>query len=172
MIIKPKVVDLMNAQIKSEFTASAQYIAIAIHFDEEALPELAGFFYRQAEEERDHAMRFIHFMLEAGAKPLIPSIPDLRNEFQNAEEAVKYALDQEMKVTNEINNLVSVSLAENDHTSNQFLQWFVTEQVEEISTMTTLLQTIRHANKNLLLVEDFVRRNPQHAAEAGAEGAE
>ena len=172
MIIKPKVVDLMNAQIRSEFTASAQYVAIAIHFDEAALPELAGFFYRQAEEERDHAMRFIHFMLEAGAKPIIPSTPELKNEFSDAGEAVQYALDQEMKVTDEINNLVSLSLAENDHTSNQFLQWFVTEQVEEVSTVTTLLQTIRHAGSNLLLVEDFVRRNPQHANEAGAGAAE
>ena len=164
MIIKPKLVDAMNAQLRSEFGASAQYIAIAVYFDEMALPELAGFFYRQSEEERMHAMKFVHFMLETGAKPIIPSIPDLRNEFGGPADAVQFALQQEMRVTDEINNLVSLAVAENDHTSNNFLQWFVTEQVEEIDTMSTLLQTIKHAGSNLLLVEDFVRRNPQHAA--------
>ncbi|HID53681.1 MAG TPA: ferritin [Anaerolineae bacterium] len=170
MIIKQKVVDLMNAQIKSEFSASAQYIAIAIYFDEAALPELAQFFYRQSEEERGHALKFIHFMLETGAKPLIPSLPEFKNAFESPAEAVQFALDQEMKVTDEINNLVTTAIAEGDHTSNQFLQWFVTEQVEEVDTMTTLLQTIQHANGNMLLVEDFVLRNPQHAgaAEGGA----
>lgn len=170
MIIKSKVVDAMNAQIKSELSASAQYIAIAIYFEMEALPELAGFFFRQSLEERDHAMRFINFMLEVGAKPLIPSTPDMKNEFTDAADAVQYALNQEMKVTREINDLVSLAVAENDHTSNQFLQWFVTEQVEEIDTMTNLLQTIKHAGTNLLLVEDYVLRNPQQAA-AGAGAA-
>ncbi len=168
MIIKEKVVDAMNAQIVSEFGASAQYIAIAVYFDEEALPELANFFYRQSEEERMHGMKFVHFMLEAGAKPIIPGLPEMKNSFEDASEAVQYALTQEMKVTDEINNLVSVSMAEADYASNQFLQWFVTEQVEEVDTMTTLLQTIKHANGNMLWVEDFVRRTPQHAA--GAEG--
>jgi len=164
MIIKQKVVDAMNAQLISEFTASAQYIAIAIYFDEEALPDLAAFFYAQAEEERMHAMKFVHFMLEAGAKPIIPSTPDLKNSFDNAAEAVQYALTQEMTVTDEINNLVSIAISEGDYASNQFLQWFVTEQIEEVDTITTLLQTIKHANNNLLFVEEFVRRNPQHAA--------
>jgi ferritin len=163
MIIKQKVVDLMNAQIRSEFSASLQYIAIAAHFDDMALPELASFFYRQADEEHEHAMKFVHFMLEAGTKPIIPSIPKLVNEFDGVSEPVQHALDQELKVTDEINNLVSMAIAENDHISNQFLQWFVTEQVEEVDTMSTLLQTIQHAAGNLLLVEDFVRRNPQHA---------
>ncbi|MFQ5434262.1 MAG: ferritin [Anaerolineae bacterium] len=170
MIIKSKVVDAMNAQIRSEFSASAQYVAIAIYFDEESLPQLAQFFYTQAEEERMHAMKFVHFMLDAGAKPIIPSTPELKNEFGSAAEAVQYALDQEMKVTDEINNLVSLATAENDHISNQFLQWFVMEQVEEVSTMTDLLQTIKHAGNNMLFVEDYVMRNPQHDNEAG--GAE
>lgn len=169
MIIKDKLVEAMNAQIRSEFSASAQYVAIAVYFDEESLPELAGFFYRQAEEEREHAMKFIHFMLETGAKPIIPPVTDLKNEFASAEEAVEFALHQEMKVTDEISNLVSLALTEGDHTSNNFLQWFVTEQVEEIDTMSTLLATIRHAGSNMLWVEDFVRRTPQHAA-GGEEG--
>ena len=158
MIIKPRVVEAMNAQIQSEFTASAQYVAIAVYFDEQTLPDLAAFFYRQAEEERMHAMKFVHFMLEAGARPIIPGLPEIRNEFSSASDAVQFALDQEVKVTNQINNLVSIAEAENDYASAQFLQWFVTEQVEEVDSMTTLLNTIKHAGGALLLVEDFVRR--------------
>jgi len=165
MIINEKLVEAMNRQIRSEFSASQQYIALAIYFDGESLVELANFFYRQSEEEREHAMKFVHFLLEAGAKPLIPDLPEFKNEFASAAEAVQFALDQEIKVTDQINNLVTLAIAEQDHISNNFLQWFVTEQVEEVDTMTTLLQTIQHAGSSLLLVEDFVRRNLQHTAE-------
>ena len=169
MIIKPKVVEAINAQIQSEFTASAQYVAIAVYFDEQTLPDLAAFFYRQAEEERMHAMKFVHFLLEAGAKPIIPGLPEMRNDFESASDAVQFALDQEVKVTNQINNLVSIAEAEKDYASSQFLQWFVTEQVEEVDSMTTLLNTIKHAGGALLLVEDFVRRAMAAGGEAAAE---
>ena len=170
MIIKPKVAEAMNAQIKSEFGASAQYVAIAVYFDEETLPDLAAFFYAQAEEERMHAMKFVHFILEAGGKPIIPGLPEMRNHFESASDAVQFALDQEIKVTNQINNLLSIAEAEKDYASSQFLQWFVTEQVEEVDSMTTLLNTIKHAGGTLLLVEDFVRRTM--AAGGGEASAE
>jgi ferritin len=166
-IISSAIVDTMNQQIKSEFTASAQYVAIAVYFDDEGLPDLAGFFYRQAEEERMHGMKFVHFMLDAGVRPTIPATPELRNEFTGAADAVQYALEQEVRVTNEINNLVTIAKENKDHTSENFLQWFVTEQVEEISSMTSLLQTIRHAGPSLLLVEDYVRRIAAAPAAAG-----
>ncbi len=168
MIINQRTADAMNDQIQSEFLASAQYVAIAIYFDEAGLPDLAQFFYRQAEEEREHAMKFVQFMLETGAKPLIPGLPDVRNGFNDAADAVQYALDQEMKVTDQINNLVRIAMEENDFISNNFLQWFVNEQVEEVDSMTTLLQTIKHAAGNLLFVEDFVRRNVPHAGQGEA----
>ena len=168
MIVKPKVVEAMNTQIQSEFAASAQYIAIAVYFDEAGLPDLAGFFYRQSEEEREHAMKFVHFLLEAGAKPLIPGLPEMKNEFESAADAVQFALDQEVKVTNQINNLVSLAESEKDYASHNFLQWFVDEQVEEVDSMSSLLQTIKHAGSALLLVEDYVRRK---MAGEGATGA-
>ncbi len=170
MIVKEKSIQAMNEQIRSEFTASAQYVAIAVYFDEEGLPDLAQFFYRQAEEERMHAMKFVHFLLETGAKPIIPGLPDVKNEFSSASDAVAFALRQEEMVTEQINHLVSIAVSEQDHTSNQFLQWFVTEQVEEVDSMTTLLQTIKHAGSNLLLVEEFVCRQ-MAAGEAEEETA-
>lgn len=168
-IISSAIVETMNQQIKSEFTASAQYVAIAVYFDDEGLPDLAGFFYRQAEEERMHGMKFVRFMLDAGVKPTIPATHELRNSFSGAADAVQYALEQEVRVTNEINNLVTIAKENKDHTSENFLQWFVTEQVEEVSSMTSLLQTIKHAGPSLLLVEDYVRRIAAAAAteEAG-----
>ncbi len=165
MPLNPQIIDPFNVQIKSEFSASAQYVAIAVYFDEMGLGELANFFFRQSEEEREHAMKFIHFMLESEAKPLIPGVPDLRNTFDSPSDAVQFALNQERKVTDEINNLVDIAIREGDHAANNFLQWFVTEQVEEIDTMSTLLQTIKLAGDNMLWVEDYVRRNPQHADE-------
>jgi ferritin len=165
MSLSANVVNPFNAQIKSEFTASAQYIAIAIYFDEMGLVELANFFFSQSEEERDHAMKFINFMLDSEVKPLIPSVPELRNSFDSPGDAVQFALDQERKVTSEINNLVNIAIREGDHAANNFLQWFVDEQVEEVDTMSRLLQTIKLAGNNLLLVEDYVLRNPQHAEE-------
>lgn len=170
MIIKQAVVDAMNEQIQSEFGASAQYVAIAIYFDDLSLPELANFFYRQSEEEREHAMKFVHFLLEAGAKPLIPGLPDMLNEFESPSNAVQFALDQEIKVTNQINNIMAIATEHKDFTSQTFLQWFITEQVEEVDTMSTLLQTIKHSGDVMLLVEDFVRRNfPGHGEEEEGE---
>lgn len=159
MIIKEKLVAAINGQVRNEFMASSQYVAIAVYFDEEGLPDLAGFFYQQAEEERLHAMKFIHFLLETGGRPVIPGLPDVRNGFESAADAVQYALNQEIKVTSQVNDLVSLARAEKDVTSDNFLQWFVTEQIEEVDTMTSLLQTVKHATHNLLLVEEYVRRN-------------
>lgn len=171
MIIKEKLVAAINGQVRNEFAASNQYVAIAVYFDEEGLPDLAGFFYRQAEEERMHAMKFVHFLLETGGRPVIPGLPDARNTFESAADAVQYALGQEIKVTSQINDLVSLARAEQDIISDNFLQWFVNEQIEEVNTMTNLLQTIKHAGNNLLWVEDYVRRNAAAAADAAATAA-
>lgn len=171
MMLKQRVVDSLNEQLISEFGASAQYVAVAVYFEEMVLPELAQFFFRQAEEERMHAMKIVRFLLETGCKPIIPATPELRNEFESVEDAVQMALDQEVKVTEEINNIMRIAGEEADYSTQSFLQWFVNEQVEEVDTMTNLLQTIRHAGGNLLWVEDYVRRNPQHGGEGATGGA-
>ena len=172
MIIKKEMENAINEQIGHEFMASAQYVAIAIYFDDESLPELATFFYNQSEEEREHAMKMVKFLLDTGAYPIIPPIPELRNSFENPSDAVGYALAQEITVTNQINAMVSLAREVGDHASDNFLQWFVDEQVEEVDSMSTLLQTIKHAGPSLLLVEDYVRRAIAAAAAAEAGGEE
>lgn len=166
MLVNQKLVEAINEQIKNEFLAASQYVAIAIYFDEAALPALAGHFYAQADEEREHAMKFVRYLLDAGAKPLVPALPEVRNDFEGAEDAVQCAVDGELKVTRQINNLVGLAHETSDHMTHTFLQWFVREQLEEVSSMNTLLQTIRHAGSSLLLVEDFIRRG-EIAGQAG-----
>ena len=171
MIVHPNCVEGLINQIQNEFKASAQYTAIAAYFDMEGLPALASFFYRQSDEERMHAMKFVRYLLDAGAKPVIRGFSDIRNEFTGAHDAVECALKSELMVTQQINDLVATAVKNNDYMTNTMLQWFVNEQLEEVSSMSTLLQTIKHAGSSMLLVEDYVRRmGDPHAAANGAEG--
>lgn len=170
MLIKQTVVDAINKQVVEEFTASLQYAAIALHFGRETLPELSKFFHLQAGEEHEHAMKLLQYVNEAGGQPLIGPTKEVKNHFETAEETVQLALDQELRVTSQINNLVDIAIKENDHLTRQFLQWFVMEQLEEVASMTDLLNTVRRAGEdNLLLVEDFLSRNPHSGAGGAAE---
>ena len=157
MLISPKMNDAINEQIGHEFAAMLQYVAIATYFDGEALPMLARHFYRQAEEEREHAMRFVKYVVDAGGKVAIPAIPAVKSGFRAAEEAVKLSLDRELTVTKQINDLVDLSIREKDHMSKNFLDWFVKEQLEEVSSMDTLLRMVRRAGESgLLFVEQYL----------------
>ena len=169
MIFSERMNAAINEQIGHEFGASLQYVSIASYFDRESLPELARHFYRQAEEERDHAMRFVQYVADAGGLVGIPSIPAPQADFASAEEAVQLSLDWENTVTKQIGSLVDLALKENDHTSKTFLDWFVTEQLEEVSSMSTLLGMIRRAGKDgLLFVEAYVGRRPASGPTAPA----
>jgi ferritin len=159
MIISAKMAKAINEQIGREFGASLQYVAIATHFDSESLPRLAKHFYGQAEEEREHAMRFVKYLVDAGAKVAIPNVDGPKSEFATAEECVKLSLRWEEAVTKQIHALMDLAVKESDHTTQQTLQWFVEEQLEEISSMDRLLSVVRRAGEGqLLLVEDFLAR--------------
>lgn len=159
MLISDKMNSALNEQIGHEFGASLQYVSIATYFDADSLPELARHFYRQAEEERDHAMRIVNYVVDAGGKVVIPAVPAPKSAFGGAEEAVKLSVDWELEVTRQINALVDLARKESDHTTENFLQWFVTEQLEEVSGMETLLSIVRRAGQGgLLFVEDYLAR--------------
>ena len=158
MLTSKKVVTAINKQIGNEFGASMQYIAIAAYFSGDALPQLAQHFYRQAAEENDHAMRFIKYLIDAGGRVVIPAIGAPQPTFKNAEEAIKLSLDQEIEVTHQINALVELARSENDFITNNFLQWFLTEQLEEVSSMDTLLKIVQRGADNLLSVEEYLAR--------------
>jgi ferritin len=150
----------LNKQVVEEFSASAQYTAMAYYFESETLPGLAEFFHAQADEERGHALKLLSYISEAGGQPLVPATNEPKNHFEDAEEVVQIALNQELKVTEQINSLVDLAIKENDHLTRSFLQWFVDEQLEEVSSMSDLLNVVRRAVKtNLLLVEDYLARH-------------
>lgn len=159
-LIRQSMIDALNKQVVEELSAEGQYIAIALYFDSETLPELSKFFHAQAAEEHEHAMKLLQYVSDAGGHPVVPATKEPKNHFETAEEAVQLALNQELKVTDQINKLVDLAIKENDHLTREFLQWFVTEQLEEVSTMTDLLAVVKRASQtNLLLAEDFLARS-------------
>ncbi|HYY29111.1 MAG TPA: ferritin [Chthoniobacterales bacterium] len=174
MIVNPKIVPPINEQIGNEFSAMLQYYAIAAHFGAEALPELSSHFRKQAEEEKEHALRFIQFLLDAGARVDIPGVPAPQANFKVAEDAVKLSLEQEERVTGQINALVALAKAESDYTTDNFLQWFVKEQLEEVASMEQLLRVVQRAGEaNMLRVEEYLAREIGHGtALAGQAGSD
>src|SRR5262245_157878 len=151
-------VDALNEQISNEFAASQQYIGAAVYYDSETLPRLAAFFYRQAVEERNHAMIMVQYLLDNEEEVRIPDIKSQQTSYDDVVGPVKMALDQEKRVTEEINSLFKLARDKGDFGAEQFLTWFVKEQVEEVSSMTDLLNVVQRAKDNPLLIEDFLAR--------------
>lgn len=168
MLTSQRIIDAINQQIGNEFSAMLQYTAIAAHFDGETLPELAAFFKRQAEEEKDHAHRFIKYVLDTGGKVAIPAVSAPINSFNFAEEAVRLSLEQEKTVTRQVNSLVHIAKEEADYLSDTFFQWFVTEQLEEVASMEDLLRVVQRAGEaNLLRVEEYLARKYGYKGASG-----
>jgi bacterioferritin B len=149
---------LLQEQVRHEFTASQQYIALAVWFDGHDLPQLAKHFYRQSLEERNHAMMIVRYLLDNDIQPPIPGVDEVRNDFADANDIVTLALKQEKEVTDEIVKLAKTARDEDDYKGEQFMQWFIKEQVEEVAQMTTLLNVMKRASGNLFDVENFLAR--------------
>ncbi|MGY2745946.1 ferritin [Arthrobacter sp. UYCu723] len=153
----PKFNELLTRQVGNEFAASHQYIAVAAWFDRQDLPQLAKHFYRQSLEERNHAMMMVRYVLDRGLKIAVPGIGPVRNDFAKVEEPLALALAQEQEVTENIKELFAAARSENDALGEQFMLWFLKEQVEEVASMTTLLNIARRAD-NLFDIENFLAR--------------
>jgi ferritin len=151
-------VERLNEQIAYELAASQQYIANAVYFDAETLPRLAAFFYAQAVEERNHALMMVRYLLDADAPVTIPGVAAPESQFGDIVAPVALALEQERRVSDQIAGLMAVAREERDYMSEQFVQWFLKEQVEEISTMSALLTVIERSSDTPMLVEDYLVR--------------
>jgi bacterioferritin B len=153
-----KLIAAFNEQIGRELGASNLYVSIATHFDAEALPRLSSFFYRQAEEEREHAMRFVKFIMDVDGRVRIPAVSAPQHDFAGAEEAVTKALDSERAVSKAIFALARLADEEHDYFARRFLDWFIDEQREEEATMSALLQVVQRAKgpSGLLQVEEYL----------------
>jgi ferritin len=148
----------LNEQIANEFAAQQQYIAAAVYYDSETLPRLAAFFYRQAVEERNHAMMMVQYLLDTNEEVQIPDIEAKRTRFDDAVAPVKMALEQEERVGEEINALFKLARDNGEYRAEQFMQWFVKEQVEEVALMQDLLNVVERSSADLLLVEEYLAR--------------
>jgi ferritin len=151
-------VQQLNEQVANEFAAHQSYVACAVYYDGETLPQLARFFYRQALEERDHAMMMVQYLLDADARVAVPGIAAPQTEFGDIVAPVALALAQERRVTEQINALAATARAEGDFTSEQFMQWFIKEQVEEVATMSDLLRVVERSQDDPMAIEDYMVR--------------
>jgi bacterioferritin B len=148
----------LNEQIGHEFGACQQYIAIAVHYDAETLPRLAAHFYRQAVEERNHAMMIVQYLIDAELDVAIPGVEGPQTSFSDTVEPVVLALGQERRVSEQIAALAGIARDEGDYQGEQFMQWFIKEQVEEVSSMSALLKIVERAKDNPLLAEEYLAR--------------
>lgn len=165
MRISEKLAKMMNEQIGNEMGAAMQYTQIAAYFEHRSLPKFAQFFYTQAAEEQEHAMKFLHYLLDVGADVHIPAIPSPEYEIADTAASFQMSLDWELEVTAQINALMDAAMDERDYAAQAFLQWFVTEQIEEVSNMETLLDVVqRVGEKNLFMIESYLERAPEEEA--------
>ena len=148
----------LNEQIGNEFAAHQQYVACAVYYDAETLPQLARFFYRQALEERDHAMMMVQYLIDADADPVIPGVAAPLTSFGDIVAPVALALEQEKRVSEQINGLAGAAREAGDYTSEQFLHWFLQEQREEVSSMSALLAVVERSRDNVMFVEEYLAR--------------
>ncbi|MEZ5092944.1 ferritin [Nocardioides sp.] len=153
-----RFVDQLNVQIGNELAAHNQYLACAIHYDALTMPQMAAFFYTQALEERDHAMMMVQYLLDSDADVTIPEIEAPDGDFEDVIAPVALALEQEKRVTDQINGLLRIAREEMDFASEQFMQWFIKEQVEEIATMSDLLAVVTRNTDDLEDIEEYVAR--------------
>lgn len=149
---------LLQAQVRNEFSASQQYIAVAVWFDAKDLPQLAAHFYRQSVEERNHAMMLVQYLLDRDVNPVIKGLDDPQTDFDSVTAPIALALSQEKEVTGQIEALFRAARAEDDALGEQFMLWFLKEQVEEVSSMSTLLAVAERAGDNWFHLEEFLAR--------------
>ncbi|GAA1976369.1 ferritin [Isoptericola halotolerans] len=149
---------LMGEQVGHELAAHQQYVAIAVWFDGHDLPQLAAHFYRQALEERNHAMMIVQYHLDRSLPARIPGTPEVVNDFADVLEPLQLALDQEEQVTRQVEAIFRAARDEGDVLGEQFMLWFLEEQVEEVASANTLLTVARRAGDNLFDLENYVAR--------------
>ena len=142
-MLGPEIQDAMNEQIKSELYSAYQYLSMAAYCESANLPGFASWMRAQAREETEHAMKFYDFVLDRSGRVVLRGIEGPVVEFGSPLEVFEWALGHEQKVTAMINDLYGLAVRENDYASQAFLQWFVTEQVEEEKNTGDVVETLK-----------------------------
>jgi ferritin len=154
----PRFVEQLNTQIGHELAAHNQYLACAVYYDALTMPQMAAFFYAQALEERDHALMMVRYLLDTDAEVVVPGVEAPVPTFDDVIAPVALALAQEKRVTEQVNALLRTAREESDFASEQFLQWFIKEQVEEVATMSDLLAVVTRNRDDIEDIEEYVAR--------------
>ena len=154
----PRFTDQLNIQIGNEFAAHNQYLACAVYYDALTMPQMASFFYGQALEEREHAMMMVQYLLDTDAPVEIPGVAAPVSVFTDTVGPIALALEQEKRVTEQVYGLLRIAREEYDFASEQFMQWFIKEQVEEVATMNDLLAVVTRSKDDLNAIEEWVAR--------------
>ena len=162
-----RFVDALNAQIAREFAAAHQYVAIGTYYSAETFPQLAKFFYDQAEEEREHAMKMVNYLVDRGFEPEIGAVEAPRKAFGDHVEPIRLALEQEKTVTIRISELFEIARETRDYASEQFIQWFLEEQVEEEASIGDLLAVAERTRTVPMLLEEYLARESPGERPAG-----
>ena len=160
-----RFVEQLNAQIGNEFAAHNQYLACAVYYDALTMPQMAAFFYDQALEERDHALMMVQYLLDTDADVTMPGVEAPVSSFDDVVAPVQLALAQERRVTEQINGLLKTAREESDFASEQFMQWFIKEQVEEVATMSDLLAVVTRNRTDIEDIEEYVAREQSAGAD-------
>jgi ferritin len=154
-MLSPALTQALQTQIGYEFGASQTYLGMAAYFHAQNLEKWAAFFERQSSEEREHALKIFHFLLETGSPAKLPALPEAPVQYASALEVVKLALQQEQRVTKAFQDMSATALRDGDFTGFGFLQWFLEEQVEEEATFERLIALIE-SGINLFLAETML----------------
>jgi bacterioferritin B len=141
-MLSPALTTALQAQIGYEFGASQTYLGMAAHFHAHNLEKWAAFFERQSLEEREHALKIFHFLLETGSPAKLPAIAEAPVQYTSALEVLQKSLQQEQRVTQAFKDMSALALREADFTGFGFLQWFLSEQVEEEASFERLIALV------------------------------
>lgn len=159
---------LVNRQIDAEFYGAHQYVATAAYFDAINMPQTARVFYQHAGEEREHAMRFVQYLLNRGLTVRIGGVRSVVNDFADPVDALTNAVNRELGVTEQIVTLAGVAHEDGDLFAHQFIQWFIREQIEEEALFKTLLAVAQRADGDWFAFEQYVARDVESAHAPGA----
>ncbi len=151
-MLSPKLADALNDQLNYEMVSAYLYLSMVSYFESVNLPGMSNWMQIQAQEEMQHAMKFFTFINERDGRVILKDIDMLKTEWKSPLEAFEDSLGHEQKVTKRIHNLVDLALEEGDHASNTFLQWFVTEQVEEEDNVRTIIDKLKFVGENPVAV--------------------
>lgn len=160
MQISKKIADRLNDQVRHEMLASLTYLQMAFILETWNLKVFAAWFYKQSEEEKGHAMRISRYLLDQGAEVKLQAIPEPKMKYKNIVEIFEAALAHEKKVTEQVHEIVAMSRAEPDYATDNYIQWKVAEQVEEVNSVSELLEMVKGAKTQaeLYMLETRIQR--------------